>query len=60
MRHLAFEVNNISEAVAELDALDIPHEKIRTDEFTRKHFLFFADPDGFLSKYMKNKALILP
>ena len=46
MRHLAFEVSNISEAMAELDALDIPHEKIRTDEFTGKHFLFFADPDG--------------
>lgn len=46
LRHLAFEVNDISEVVAELDVLNIAHEEVRTDEFTSKHFLFFRDPDG--------------
>ena len=46
LRHLAFEVDSIAETVAELDALGFAHEKVRTDEFTGKHFLFFQDPDG--------------
>lgn len=46
LRHLAFEVNDISEVVAELDVLNIAHEEVRTDEFTGKYFLFFRDPDG--------------
>ncbi len=46
LRHLAFEVNDISEVVAELDVLNISHEEVRTDGFTGKHFLFFRDPDG--------------
>ena len=46
LRHLAFEVDSIAETVAELDALGVAHEGVRTDEFTGKHFLFFQDPDG--------------
>ncbi len=46
LRHLAFEVNDISEVVAELDVLNIAHEEVRTGGFTGKHFLFFRDPDG--------------
>lgn len=46
LRHLAFEVDSIAETVAELDALGVAHEEVRTDEFTGKHFLFFQDPDG--------------
>ena len=46
LRHLAFEVDSIAETVAELDAMGVAHEKVRTDEFTGKHFLFFQDPDG--------------
>ena len=46
LRHLAFEVDNIDEAVRELDALGINHETVRTDEYTSKRFLFFQDPDG--------------
>ena len=45
LRHLAFEVNDIDDAVKELDAQGIDHESIRTDEYTGKRFLFFADPD---------------
>lgn len=47
LRHLAFEVNDISEVVAELDVLNIAHEEVRTDEFTGKHFLFFRDPMAY-------------
>ncbi len=46
LRHLAFEVDDIDEAVAVVKAHDIAVEAIRVDEFTRKRFTFFADPDG--------------
>ncbi|MDE6265342.1 MAG: VOC family protein [Paramuribaculum sp.] len=45
LRHLAFEVDNLDEAVRELDTKGIPHEEIRTDEYTSKRFIFFRDPD---------------
>ncbi|AYA78095.1 VOC family protein [Bacillus sp. Y1] len=46
LRHLAFEVDNIEEAVEELQGKGIDVESIRIDEFTEKKFTFFADPDG--------------
>ena len=46
LRHLAFEVDNIAEALLDLDAMGIEHEEVRIDEFTGKHFVFFQDPDG--------------
>jgi glyoxylase I family protein len=46
LRHLAFEVNNIDEAVAEVQKHGVETESIRIDEFTGKRFTFFADPDG--------------
>lgn len=46
LRHLAFEVDDIEESVAELEAKNIPHEEIRIDEYTSKRFVFFQDPDG--------------
>jgi len=46
LRHLAFEVDNIVEAVAELEAKTVGHEDIRTDEYSGKRFVFFKDPDG--------------
>ncbi|MES2428340.1 MAG: VOC family protein [Bacteroidota bacterium] len=46
LRHLAFEVNNIEEAVAAITADDVIVEPIRIDEFTGKKFTFFTDPDG--------------
>ena len=45
LRHLAFEVDDIVEQVAELDRLGVAHEAIRTDATTGKHFVFFNDPD---------------
>ena len=46
LRHLAFEVDNIAEALLDLDTMGIEHEEVRIDEFTGKHFVFFQDPDG--------------
>ena len=46
LRHLAFEVDNLVEAVGELDSKGVKHEAIRTDEYTGKQFVFFSDPDG--------------
>lgn len=46
LRHLAFEVNDIHESVAQLQAKGIPVEDIRIDEITGKKFTFFKDPDN--------------
>lgn len=46
LRHLAFEVEDIEEEVAELVKHDISVEPIRVDPFTNKKYTFFADPDG--------------
>jgi glyoxylase I family protein len=45
LRHLAFEVANIDEAVRHLNANKVTTEPIRVDEFTGKRFTFFEDPD---------------
>ena len=46
LRHLAFEVDDIEEAVKELKGKNIQVEEIRIDEYTEKKFTFFNDPDG--------------
>jgi glyoxylase I family protein len=46
LRHLAFAVTNLDEAVVELHQKNISTEPIRTDELTGKRFTFFQDPDG--------------
>ena len=46
LRHLAFEVADIDEAVGALRARGVVAEAIRVDEHTGKRFTFFADPDG--------------
>ncbi|KMK92924.1 VOC family protein [Rossellomorea marisflavi] len=46
LRHLAFEVKNIEEAVVELHQSGIQVEEIRIDPYTSKRFTFFSDPDG--------------
>ncbi|WP_159467307.1 VOC family protein [Dyadobacter sp. 3J3] len=45
LRHLAFQVENIEEAIEELVKKDVHPEPMRIDEFTGKKFTFFADPD---------------
>ena len=46
LRHLAFRVDSVAEAVAELAAKGIACESVRMDEYSRKPFTFFRDPDG--------------
>ncbi len=46
LRHLAFSVNNIDEAIKELASKQVVCEPVRIDEFTGKRFTFFEDPDG--------------
>ncbi|RZL47454.1 MAG: VOC family protein [Pedobacter sp.] len=46
LRHLAFEVDDVKQVIAELNAKGIETEPIRIDEFTGKQFTFFTDPDG--------------
>ena len=45
LRHIAFEVDHIEEAIAYFQTKGITPEAIRVDEFTGKKFTFFADPD---------------
>lgn len=45
LRHLAFEVDNIDEAVRELNEKGVVTEPVRIDEVTEKRFTFFTDPD---------------
>lgn len=46
LRHLAFAVDDVDAAAAELMAKDVPVEPIRIDELTGKRFVFFTDPNG--------------
>jgi glyoxylase I family protein len=46
LRHLAFVVPDIEQAIAHLRDRSIEAEAVRTDEYTGKRFTFFADPDG--------------
>jgi glyoxylase I family protein len=46
LRHLAFEVADISQAVADLERQGVAVESVREDEYTGKRFTFLADPDG--------------
>lgn len=46
LRHLAFAVDDLEEAILFLSAKNVETEPIRVDEFTGKRFTFFADPDG--------------
>ena len=45
LRHLAFRVEDIEEAVKDLNALGIPTEPIRVDPYTGTRMTFFRDPD---------------
>lgn len=46
LRHLAFEVDDITTAIAHLAQHEVITEPVRIDELTGKKFTFFADPDG--------------
>ncbi len=46
LRHIAFEVDDIDQAVAALFKHNVVAEPVRIDEFTNKKFTFIADPDN--------------
>lgn len=46
LRHLAFKVDDIHEAVAWLNEKGIETEPVRFDIYTQNHMTFFKDPDG--------------
>ncbi|MEH7130225.1 VOC family protein [Neobacillus drentensis] len=46
LRHLAFEVDDIEEAVDCMKNHQVKVEDIRVDPVTNKKFTFFPDPDG--------------
>ena len=46
LRHLAFQVDDVAETKAWLEANGVAVEPVRVDELTGKRFTFFADPDG--------------
>ena len=46
LRHLAFRVEDIDQALAHLASHGVEAEPVRVDEYTGMRFSFFADPDG--------------
>lgn len=46
LRHLAFKVDDIEDAVKWLNAKGIQTEPVRMDEYTQKRMTFFRDPDN--------------
>ena len=46
LRHIAFQVEHIDQAILYFQAKGIITEPVRIDAFTRKKFTFFADPDN--------------
>lgn len=46
LRHIAFEIDDLTQSVNELHGKGVITEEIRIDEFTGKKFVFFSDPDG--------------
>ncbi|TDE18713.1 SMU1112c/YaeR family gloxylase I-like metalloprotein [Dyadobacter psychrotolerans] len=45
LRHIAFQVSNIEEAISHFQSKGIVTEPVRIDQFTDRKFTFFADPD---------------
>lgn len=54
LRHLAFAVDSVEEAVQYLQSNKVEVEEIRVDEFTGKKFTFFKDPDGLPLEIYQN------
>jgi glyoxylase I family protein len=54
LRHLAFAVDDLDRAVAELKSQGVEVEEIRIDEITGKRFTFFPDPDNLPLELYEN------
>jgi len=46
LRHLAFSVDDVDAAAAELRLKGVEVEPVRVDELTQRRFVFFNDPNG--------------
>ncbi|MFI8417506.1 VOC family protein [Serratia sp. NPDC078593] len=46
LRHLAFSVEDIDQAIVHLQAAGVICEPVRVDPYTQARFTFFCDPDG--------------
>ena len=46
LRHLSFAVADVQQCKEQLEQQGVAVEDIRVDEYTGRHFTFFADPDG--------------
>lgn len=53
LRHLAFEVDNMDEAVTYVKQAGIGVEPVRVDEYTGKLYTFFSDPDGLPIEFVE-------
>jgi glyoxylase I family protein len=45
LRHIAFRVADIDEAIVALQQRGVTTEEVRVDEYTGRRFTFFSDPD---------------
>lgn len=54
LRHLAFSVPDIEQAVSHLTSHGVKVEAIRVDEYTGKKFTFFSDPDDLPLELYEN------
>ena len=55
LRHLAFAVKDIEEAIAHLKKHGIVCEAIRVDPYTNSRFTFFCDPDNLPLELYESK-----
>ncbi|MBL1188706.1 VOC family protein, partial [Escherichia coli] len=46
LRHLAFSVDDIEQAIQHLQNAGVVCEPVRIDPYTQSRFTFFSDPDG--------------
>ena len=53
LRHLAFEVDNMDEAVFYILQAGVTVEPVRVDEYTGKRYTFFSDPDGLPIEFVE-------
>lgn len=54
LRHLAFNVPDIDEAIKELNSKGVETEEVRVDSETGTKFTFFKDPDGLPLELREN------
>jgi glyoxylase I family protein len=57
LRHLAFVVEDIEEAVRELSSRGVPCEEIRVDALTGCRYTFFKDPDGLPLEFYEERPV---